>query len=173
MTARRWLAQGLFWLAVVAATGYCAHRPRHSPLPPGHGELKLSVAHLTERLEPCRTLSAAERAKLPPNMRAPQTCKRGRVPARVELDLDGQPLQRSVIKPAGLSGDGRSYLHATWPLPAGRHRLELRLRDTVREAGFDEQARFEFELHAGELALLRVSDGDTVLTVAGKKQEQQ
>jgi hypothetical protein len=50
-----------------------------------------------------------------------------------------------VVPPAGLSKDGASTVYARFPLPAGEHRLSVKLNDSVREAGFnytrDEQVR--------------------------------
>src|SRR5690606_37044038 len=56
-TAVRWprpsqlAGQAAAWALFMAVTGVFAQWPVYAPLPPGHGELKLSLAHLTERLE--------------------------------------------------------------------------------------------------------------------------
>jgi hypothetical protein len=160
MKALRVAGQALFWTATMLLVVAFAHWPPVTPLPPGHGELKLSMAHLTERLSPCRQLSEDERAALPPNMRVFEICERERAPARLEILLDGEPIFVESVRPAGSHRDGRAYLHRTWPLPAGDYTLELRLRDTPREQGFDKQARFALSLQPGVSALLRVGDGE-------------
>lgn len=170
MSALRGLAQLAFWAVCAALVVGFAHWPRYQPLPDGHGELKLSMAHLTQRLKPCRQLSAEERAQLPPNMRAMQTCERERSPARIELLLDDAPLFQGEISPAGLHRDGRSYLHRTWALPAGHYRLLVRLRDTPREEGYDLLQPFELDLRQGASALLRVADGGASLDPGGAGQ---
>jgi hypothetical protein len=151
------------WLLFVGVAGMFAQWPTYSSLPRGHGELKLSMAHLTERLEPCVTLSPEELAALPPNMRAPERCPRARAPAVIELLLDGETLLQTTVRPVGLARGGRSYLQAHWGLPAGDYQLELRLRDTPREQGFDKVQRFRLSLAARESALLTLGDGEAQL----------
>ncbi len=163
MSVTRVLGQALFWAAVLLPVGLFAQWPRHAPVAEGLGQLTLSLAHLTQRLSPCRQLSEAERADLPPNMRAFEVCERERAPARIELRLDGRALLAEDVAPAGLHRDGRAYLHRVWALPAGRHALELRLRDTPRGEGFDRVERFALQLDPGVAALLRVGDGDAHL----------
>lgn len=160
MNAVRIIGQALFWAAAMLLVVAMAHRPTVRPLPPGNAELKLSMAHLTQRLSPCRQLSEEERAQLPPNMRAFEVCERERAPAVLEILLDGAPLFAETVRPAGSHSDGRAYLHRTWPLPAGDYILELRLRDTPRLEGFDQQARFSLTLEPGVSALLSVGDGE-------------
>jgi hypothetical protein len=158
--ARQLAGQSLAWLLFMATTGVFAQWPAYSPIPKGYGELKLSMAHLTERLEPCRQLSAEEIAALPPNMRVVEQCPRGRVSALLELEADGALLYGGAVRPVGLARGGRAYLQARWSLPAGRYQLELRLRDSPRETGFDLVERFSLNLDSGESALLSVGDGD-------------
>lgn len=160
MSVLRSAGQALFWAVAMLLVAAFAHWPPVAPLPPGHGQLTLSMAHLTERLSPCRPLSEAERAALPPNMRAFEICERARAPAVLEILLDGEPMFVERVRPAGSHRDGRAYLHRSWPLPAGDYVLELKLRDTPREEGFDQQARFALSLQPGVSALLSVGDGE-------------
>ncbi len=152
--------QSLAWLLFATTTGLFAQWPVYSPVPQGHGELKLSMARLTERLEPCQQLSPEEIAALPPNMRITEQCPRSRVHAVVELDADGALLLGTSVRPVGLARGGRSYLQGRWSLPAGDYQLELRLRDSPRDAGFDLVRRFSLSLGAGESVLLSVGDDE-------------
>ena len=77
-----------------------------------------------------------ELAKLPPNMRAPVRCPRERSPVLVELDIDGQPVLRHTAAPSGLSKDGASSVYHRLQVPAGEHRVAVRLNDDVRQPGF-------------------------------------
>lgn len=166
MNPLRLLGQAVFWGLAMLLIALLAHWPRVSPVPSGHGELKLSLAHLTDRLQPCRTLSEAERAGMPPNMRAYEVCERARAPAVLEILLDGEPLLQQSVRAAGAHSDGRAYLFRSWPLAAGHYSVELRLRDTPREQGFDHTNQFELRLDAGMSALLTVGDGEATLHVA-------
>jgi hypothetical protein len=100
---------------------------------------------------------------LPPNMRAPERCERARADAVVQLWVDGEPLLDTAVRPVGLARGGRAYLQARWGLAAGSYDLELRLRDTPRDEGFDKVQRFRLSLSVGESALLDVGDGDARL----------
>jgi hypothetical protein len=163
MAARRILGQTLVWVVLIVPVGLLAQWPSYAPVPAGHGELKLSMAHLTERMEPCRQLSEEERMALPPNMRVMEICERARAPARIEILLDGEILLGETVRPAGLHRDGRAYLHRVVTLPAGRHALELKLRDSPRDDGYDREQHFTLDLKPGMSALLRIGDGEAVL----------
>jgi hypothetical protein len=163
------------WTLFVTVTGILAQWPVYSPLAEGHGELKLSMAHLTERLEPCVQLTQEELLALPPNMRVAEQCPRARADAVIQLLVDGEALLDTAVRPVGLARGGRAYLQAHWGLPAGDYRLELRMRDTPREEGFDKVQHFRLSLAAGESVLLNVGDGDAQLipgrAPAGPSQE--
>ncbi|HRQ64577.1 MAG TPA: hypothetical protein PKZ76_06925 [Xanthomonadaceae bacterium] len=163
MDARRLFGQALVWAALIVPVGLLAQWPSYAPVPHGHGELKLSMAHLTQRMAPCRVLSEEERMALPPNMRVREVCERARAPAVLEIVLDGAVLVTETVRPAGLHRDGRAYLHRVVTLPAGRHALELRLRDSPREDGWDREQTFALDLKPGMSALLRIGDGEATL----------
>ena len=67
--------------------------------------------------------------------RSATSCERGRWPVYVELDLDGKALYRGEHQPAGLWDDGPSSVYRRFEIPAGRHRLDIRLRDDGSELG--------------------------------------
>lgn len=147
------------FLGVAAAVGVLSQWPGFHPLPPGHGELTLSMAHLTARLEPCRSLTEEERAALPPNMRVLEVCARPRVPAVIEVTVNDERLLAAAVRPAGLHRDGRAYLVRSWALPAGIHRVTLNLRDTPREEGFDERYDLVVDLAENASIVMEVGDG--------------
>lgn len=161
--ALRVALQAVAWLALAALVGVFAQGPAFAPVPAGHGELKFSLAHLTDRLEPCRQLTEEERQALPPTRRVREICERQRVPALIELRLDEQLLLRDSVRPVGLHSDGRAYLLKRWQLPAGTYTLDLALRDSPREDGFDYVDRFRLQLRPGDSALLELGDGDARL----------
>jgi hypothetical protein len=137
--------QAVLYVLFGAAIGYFSTHPRYRHLPEDQALLKLSFSHPGQLKAECRRRTPEELAKLPPNMRAPMECSRERSPVTVELALDGNVIARRVVPPAGLSKDGASTVYARFPLPAGEHRLSVKLNDSVREAGFnytrDEQVR--------------------------------
>lgn len=132
------IAGQLTMLGLLAlAIGWFATRPSYAQLGREQALIKLSFSHAAQPLKPCRRYSPEELARLPFDQRRATTCERGRWPVYVELDLDGQPVHRGTHVPAGLWNDGPSTVYARFPVTAGRHRLELRLRDSGRAAGFD------------------------------------
>lgn len=122
--------------AVVVAFSGC---PPYARIDSDSAVVKLSFSHAGARREPCRTLSPEELAALAANMRSGFDCPRERVPVVVELDIDGEHVYRAALAPSGLASDGPSSVYERFELPAGRYRIHVRLRDTVRESGFDHE----------------------------------
>jgi hypothetical protein len=125
-----WLGQALLYGVFALAIGVFSHWPVYSPLPAGQALVKVSFIHHGQRVAACHTLTADELAKLPPNMRAPTQCGRERAPVTIEVDIDGAAAYREVAPPAGLSRDGASAVYHRLQLPAGEHRIAVRLKDS-------------------------------------------
>ena len=132
--------------AVVVAT--FSFRPSYERVAPERAVVKLSFSHAGERREPCRTLSPEELAALAANMRSGVDCPRERVPVVVELEIDGERVYRAALSPSGLAGDGPSSVYERFEVPSGPHRIRVRLRDTVRESGFDHERAVDVRLAA-------------------------
>ncbi|MDH3513850.1 MAG: hypothetical protein OEM83_03155 [Gammaproteobacteria bacterium] len=129
--------QALFYGLFVAFIGYFSVSPAYVHFPPGQALIKVSFSHAGQPLEECRVRTAEELEKLPPNMRVPMLCGRERSPVMFELELNGKPLYRAELTPAGLSRDGVSTVYQRFPVPAGQHRLRARLKDSVRVPDFN------------------------------------
>ncbi|MFU8831223.1 MAG: hypothetical protein ACNA7J_03610 [Wenzhouxiangella sp.] len=166
-SAMRIVVQALTALGFIALIAALGQGPAFAPVPEGHGELKISVAHLAARLQPCRQLSEQERLALPPTRRVTEVCERGRAPTRIHLVMNGETLIDRLIAPAGMHGDGRAYFLQFLPLPAGHYELELVLHDSAHNrpdagddrSGYTLSERFVLELAPGESALLAIGDG--------------
>jgi len=151
--ALRLAAQLALYVPLMALIGYFSTQPRFSVLEPDQALVRLSFIHAAERREPCRTRSAEELAKLPPNMRAAQDCPRERAPVLVELEVDGEVVLRREVQPAGLSRDGNATVYHRLPLPAGKHHVVARLRDRPG-AGFNFEKEQTLELAPGQALLI-------------------
>ena len=68
--------QALCYAAFVAFVGYFSTSPSYVHLPAGEALVKLSFQHAGQRKVPCRERTPEELAKLAPNMRAAQDCRR-------------------------------------------------------------------------------------------------
>jgi hypothetical protein len=129
--------QAIVLVALFAAVAAFSDWPSYRPLAPESAVIKLSLTHGSNRQADCRRRTPAELAKLPPNMRNPLECPRSRGPVYVELDLDGQSIFRASLPPSGISSDGPSRVYRRFVVPAGKHALVARMRDTRRTEGFD------------------------------------
>ncbi|MFU8877791.1 MAG: hypothetical protein ACNA7E_06590 [Wenzhouxiangellaceae bacterium] len=145
--------------------------PRFSPLSADQAQLTLALAHLTDRVEPCRQLSEAERQALPPTRRVSEICERARRHLAIELSLDQELLYREILAPGGLHGDGRIYRIEQWPVSAGTWQLRLRLAEPTDVPGvrheqvhdvFDgpesQAVSFDFTAEPGASIVLEVED---------------
>ncbi len=134
----REVGQFLVVLAVTVGTVALSDWPVYRRTPEGTGVVMLSFVHHAVRDE-CRRRTPEELAKLPPNMRKPQECPRGRKPLYVEFDIDGRLAFKASLPPTGIAGDGPSRVYQRFVLPVGQHELAVRMRDTARTEGFDHQ----------------------------------
>jgi len=124
--------------AITAGAALLSAWPSYRAIPEGTGVVKLSFSHGGSRN--CRQMTAAELAKLPPNMRRKEICDRRRLPVYVEMDLDGETVYSASLPSSGIAGDGPSRVYQRFLLPAGEHDIAIRLRDTPRPEGFDYSA---------------------------------
>jgi hypothetical protein len=148
--ALKYGGQAAVYLLIAVLIGYFANAPTYTRVPPDSALIKLSFAHAATRVGECRRLSREELAKLAPNMRKPTQCPRERLPVTVEMEVNGKIVYLDELPPTGLSGDGASRTYRRIVLPAGRHTLVGRMRDTDRTEGFDHVTEKEVELVAGQ-----------------------
>jgi ferredoxin/coenzyme F420-reducing hydrogenase delta subunit len=148
--ALRWSGQGVAYAVLMACVGIFATTPAYTWLASDQAVVKLSFSHAGQPLKPCRHYTSEELARTPFSERRATTCERGRWPVYVELDLDGRPVYRGTHEPAGLWNDGPSAVYARFDLPAGQHRLAVRLRDDGSGQGFTAAAERTVELSPGQ-----------------------
>ena len=143
----RYAGQAVFYAAVAAAIGYLASQPAITQVPDGTAQIKLSFRHGGARVEDCRRLTPQEIAQLPARERRANDCTRRRVPITVALAVNGEVLLEEELPPGGLAGDGPSEIYRKILVPAGRHQIDARLRDSKRDdGGYDYEATFDGEL---------------------------
>jgi hypothetical protein len=130
--ARAWLGQVLLYGLFALAIGVFSQWPPYRHLGRNEALIKLSFTRVGKPVGDCRTLSADELARLPPNMRAPTVCPRERSPVTVEVDIGGVNVLKRSAPPTGLSKDGASALYERLVVPAGEQRIAVRLSDDVR-----------------------------------------
>jgi len=154
MMALRIAAQFIVIAALFAGVAALSDWPAYSQIPKNSGVVMLTFVHGADRKGECRRLTPEEIARLPPNMRRVQDCPRGRRPIHVELDVDGRSVFKASLAPTGIAGDGPSRVYQRFVLPAGKHDLAVRMRDTARAEGFDHERRDSVELSADQMLVI-------------------
>jgi hypothetical protein len=127
-----WLGQAVLYGCFALAIGVFSQWPRYRHLGPDEALIKVSFTRVGKPVGDCRTLSAEELAKLPPNMRQATVCPRERSPVTVEVDLDGRTVLQRAAAPGGVARDGASSLYQRLVVPAGTHRVAVRFSDDAR-----------------------------------------
>lgn len=122
-----WVARAVAYGAFAAVLGVFSNWPPYAYWPSNTGQLKVSMSVPGDHKEACRKRTREELAKLPPNMRAPMSCSRERFPVVLETSMDGTALYRASREPTGLSKDGASAFYKKFPVPAGNHKVAVRL----------------------------------------------
>lgn len=136
MTVKQYIGQGLAYLLFIAFIGYFSTEPSFTNMPADQALIKFTFIHPGERLVPCVKSSAAEMAKLPPQLRYNMKCSRERAPLQVEFEIDGQMVYQKEIKAKGLKNDLPSPVYERFNVPAGRHHLQVRMRDNATHEEF-------------------------------------
>lgn len=142
----RYALQVLFYVAFAGTIGAFASWPTYRQVAEGSAQIKLSFSHSSSRLEACRKLTWEELSKLPSNKRRPIDCSRERLPVTIQLMINGKPIYDAVLQPGGFSRDGPSQTYRKFLVPAGKHVIDIGLRDSTRTQGFDYENKFDVEL---------------------------
>ena len=129
------IGQIVLYGAFAAFIGYFSTNPIYKQIPDDVALVKLSMSHLGGR--ECRKRTADELAKLPPNMRAPLDCPRGRSDTKIVLELDDKPFYVVIMKPTGLSRDGVGTVFKRFELKAGTYKLAARMNDNLVNPGYN------------------------------------
>lgn len=145
----RYLVQLACFTLFAAFVAYFSASPAYQYAPHEIAQVKISLSHAAERVAECVRLSPEEVAQLAPNMRRTETCGRERLPLMMEMIIDGKVVLAKQAPPSGLWGDGPASVYERLSLPPGAYQLEVRLRDTARETGWDYTLTEAVELKAG------------------------
>ena len=160
-----WIGQAVLYGLFALVIGVFSAWPAYRHLAADRALIKVSFSHQGKPVSECREATAEELAKLPPNMRAPRICPRERSPITVELDLDGARAVHHVAPPSGLSRDGASAFYRRIEVPAGSHRIAVRIKDDVRSAGFDYAREASVTLAPAQILVIDFDPGKGGITV--------
>jgi hypothetical protein len=161
----KYAGQFAVYAGVALLFGYFSNQPGYRFASPDAAEIKISFAHAGARAGGCKTWTRKEMAKLAPRDRKPNKCPRTRVPLYLEVLIDDTVLFAEALKPSGLHSDGPAVFYQRFEVRPGNYRLDLRLRDSEREDGFDYRRNTRVSLANGDsLAVdFRVEAGGFIL----------
>lgn len=131
--------------------GYFSVAPSYSPFGPDEAVVRVSIHHYGQRKAECRQRSATELQSMAPNMRVAADCPRERSPIDIELAVDDKVVYQDHLAPTGISRDGRAYTYQTIRVPIGKHRVAVRMRDSVHEKEFNYEKSEEIEFLSGDM----------------------
>lgn len=152
--ALNWSGQAVLYCVFAVVIGVFSGWPSYRALPADQAMLKVSFIHHGQRVADCRPFTAEELAKLAPNMRTPMKCGRERSPVTIEVDLDGVTIYRQVAAPSGLSRDGASSVYHRLQLPAGEHRIAVRLKDSAAAGPFNHAREATVKLRPAQILVI-------------------
>jgi len=162
---RAWIGQALLYGLFALAIGVFSQWPPYHHLAADQALIKLSFTRVGKPVGDCRTLGATELAKLPPNMRAPTSCPRERSPLTVEVDLDGTNVLKRIAPPTGIAKDGASAVYERLIVPAGEHRIAVRLSDDVRARDAAYRREANVTLAPGQVLVIDFDAGKGGITL--------
>jgi hypothetical protein len=155
MSPRGTLAAVVVSLLATSGIGWLARAP-YDPSGGESGLLRLSWRLRGERVETCRTRTAAELAELAAHMRTPQVCEGRLVAYGLTVRVGDSLVRRARILPGGARGDRPFFVLRDYPLPPGPHHVRISfVREWADGLGTDRDSA-----RAGRISALLL---DTVL----------
>lgn len=150
----RYLLQAFNYSIFIAMIGYFSTSPAIRLIADNESRITIAFAHAGQLREACRRLSQEELNELPPNMRKLEDCPRERSPVTIEALLDDEPLYSAQLQPPGLFGDGGVDVFYSGKIPSGKHRLKLKMNDSVRIAGFNHEFEQQISVEPAQILLV-------------------
>lgn len=132
----RYVLQAISYTAFIAVVWYFSAAPAFRHIETDQAFVVVAFKHAGQTLTKCRQITPEEMEKLPPNMRNPTVCPRGRSPIFLQVLMDGEVLFSKVEKAPGVFADGSVSIYHSARVPIGKYKFELGLNDSVRVKGF-------------------------------------
>ncbi|MDX1556923.1 MAG: hydrogenase iron-sulfur subunit, partial [Xanthomonadales bacterium] len=154
----KWVLVALAYAAFLAPVAVFSIWPRYPLIDAGRSMVSMSFSYAGERVGECRQLTQDELNELPPNMRRPVECPRGRLPVRVLLTADGQPLYDATLQPAGLWNDGAVNVYRRIPVEAGTRELFIGVNARGEAQEFHHQLARTLDLEPGQHVVVEFDD---------------
>ena len=150
----RYLLQAINYSVFMALIWYFSTTPSIRIIETDEAVVTIAFAHAGKLREPCRQLSQEELMKLPPNMRKLDECPRERSPVIIEALLDGKKIFNKTLQPPGIFKDGIINIYYSKKIPAGKHRFEIKMDDSVRDEGFNYSKAQDVDIQPARILLV-------------------
>jgi hypothetical protein len=160
-------AQIGFYACVGILIGYYTGAPAYQYADGQSSVLKLVVRHSGVLLGECRLMNEQELKKLPPNMRIPEVCPRGKAPMSVSLLVDDRVFYDGIIKPSGIHSDGVVALYRQFKMPPGQASVRLAIESGEKILQVFER---EIRVQASDVLLLEYHDSGFSLSRAAERE---
>ena len=154
ITFVRYLLQALNYAVFMALIWYFSTSPSVRVIEDDEAMITVAFSHAGETRHECRKLSQEELMKLPPNMRKPEDCPRERSPIIIEAMLDGKVVFNETRLPPGIFDDGSVNIYYSRKVPAGKHKFEIKMDDSVRQQGFNHQLMRDVDIKPAQILLV-------------------
>lgn len=161
----RWILQGVAYLLFFAPVWYLSTDPPYHYLAPDQAQFKIAFRMVGQLLEPCHQNTPEELAKLPRHKRTAMTCGRERSPLVMVLEMDGKTLHQASYDPGGLSKDLAAYIFEELSVPAGEHRVILRLDDATTTPEFTYVEEHPVVLDPGQAMIINFDESTKRFTL--------
>jgi hypothetical protein len=142
--------QIFFYALFMAVVGFFSISPELQLRGADEAVISISFSHAGQRVGECRILTQDELNALPPNMRKPAECPRGRQPLRVELKVDDKILYSETLLSSGLWSDGKATVYQRIPTTAGEHRFQVSMDDAGNPSGFNRMQTESIVIEPGQ-----------------------
>ena len=150
----RYLLQAFNYTIFMALIWYFATSPSVRVIENDKAMITVAFGHAGETRAECRKLSQEELMKLPPNMRKPEDCPRERSPIIIEAMLDGKTIYSKTMMPPGIFNDGGVNIYYNSKVPAGKHKFQIKMDDSVRKQGFNHQLTQDINIEPAQILLV-------------------
>jgi hypothetical protein len=155
----QYLGQGVCYCAFMLLLGYFTDSPKYTHLESDQATIKLGIRHPGKIIGECTPLTEAEIDALAANMKVVESCPRERSPLRIEVALDDEVIYRDEIPPSGLHRDGIATMYQRFSVPAGEHRLQVKMNDDVAVENYNYNYDKQLVLEPAQVMVIQYVDG--------------
>ena len=146
----------LLYAGFAAVVGLFSIWPGYEYVDSSEAIISVAFSHAGQRVGECRHLTQDELNQLPPNMRKPSDCPRGRHPVQVTLRLDGVPLLDKSLPASGIWSDGKANVYERLRIPAGPHTLDVVVNDNGGASDGDMTGRARLDIVPGRNVVVSI-----------------